>query len=243
MASRNTARANDTDGGNDAELRGAAATRARILHHAERLFGEQGYEGVSVRQIGIGAGVPVALVNYHFGSKEGLFRAIFTSRASHTHDERLIGLKLVEMETDPDRKLELMVKAILLPMIHLRHTEKSSSYAQIMAREVSSPSPLSQQIIQDYFDPVASILIDALAKALPDHSIDEVHWGYHTMIGAMVFIMADTGRIERLSNGLVSPDDEDKTAAHLVALLTAALKHGRVPPRKSPSQNSKPDAK
>ena len=212
-----------------ATLRGAEATRAKILHSAEKLFGDHGYDGVSVRQIAIEAGVPVALVNYHFGSKDGLFRAIFVLRAPLIYDQRMAGLRLAELETDPNRKLEAVIKALIVPMVHLRNTEKSAGYARILAHEISSPSSRSREIMREFFDPVAHILLDALAKVLPDRSMEEIHWGYHVMLGAMVYTMADNGRMERLSGGLCTPDDETNAAAHMVALLTAALKYGRVP--------------
>jgi len=209
-------------------------TRTKILHSAEDLFGEHGFDGVSVRQIALAAGVPVALVNYHFGGKEGLYRAIFEMRSPAIVDDRLAGLRLAELEPNPDRKLELIIRALIVPMIHLRNTEKNSSYARILARETSSPSRHSKEIIGEFFDPVARKVTEAMMQALPDRRPEEIHWAYHTMIGAMVFIMADTGRINRLSDGTCDPDDEMSTATHLVALLHAALKHGRVPepPRK-----------
>jgi len=229
MARRKAARSQTGSGVPEATLRGAEATRAKILESAEKLFGDHGYDGVSVRQIAIEAGVPVALVNYHYGSKEGLFRAIFVLRAPLIYDQRVAGLKLAELETDPDRKLEAVVKALIVPMVHLRNTQKSAGYARILAHEISSPSVRSREIMREFFDPVAHILLDALAEVLPDRSMEEIHWGYHVMLGAMVYTMADNGRMERLSGGLCSPDDETTAAKHIVALLTAALRHGRVP--------------
>ena len=57
-----------------------AATRDRILATAERLFAEYGYDGVSMRQIGAEADAQIALIAYHFGTKEKLYRAVFEHR-------------------------------------------------------------------------------------------------------------------------------------------------------------------
>ena len=46
--------------------------------------------------------------------------------------------------------------------------------------------------------------MDALASALPDRSEQDVNSAYQFMLGAIVFVMADTARIARLSNGFVS---------------------------------------
>jgi AcrR family transcriptional regulator len=48
-------------------------TRERILDAAERLFARNTFEGASIREIAKAAGVPVALVNFHGGSKEELY--------------------------------------------------------------------------------------------------------------------------------------------------------------------------
>ncbi|WP_433329541.1 TetR family transcriptional regulator [Spirillospora sp. CA-294931] len=49
------------------------ATRRRILGAARDLFGEHGYDGVTVRMIALESGANMALVNRYFGSKAGLF--------------------------------------------------------------------------------------------------------------------------------------------------------------------------
>lgn len=51
-------------------------TRRRILETALDLFAAHGYEGASTRQIAEGAGVNLPAIQYYFGNKEGLYRAI-----------------------------------------------------------------------------------------------------------------------------------------------------------------------
>ncbi len=214
----------------EATQRNSSQTRARILGAAEAEFADHGFDGVSVRQIALRADVPVALINYHFGSKEGLYRAIFEMRAPMIIDQRLAGLRLADMEPDTDRKVEMIVKAVLVPNLHMRSTEKNSSYARILAREVSDPKSHNRKVIQEFFDPVAYKVTEALHKALPHRTVEEIHWGYQAMLGAMVYTMADTGRISRLSGGLCDPEDEMATATYLVALFKAAMLHAHVPP-------------
>ena len=52
-------------------------TRTRILDAAEELFMQHGFEGTSMRQLTAKARANLAAVNYHFGSKDGLFEAVF----------------------------------------------------------------------------------------------------------------------------------------------------------------------
>src|SRR3569623_1026619 len=48
-----------------------------ILDVAERVFSDLGFDGASTRTISGEAGVNMAMLNYYFGSKEGLFLAVF----------------------------------------------------------------------------------------------------------------------------------------------------------------------
>jgi AcrR family transcriptional regulator len=52
------------------------AARERILDVALSLFASHGFEGASTREVALAAGVQQGLVGYHFGSKEGLWRAV-----------------------------------------------------------------------------------------------------------------------------------------------------------------------
>ena len=65
-----------------------AATKAQVLAAAERLFALNGFQNVSVRDITAEAGVNLASVNYHFGSKDALLFEIFRRRTSELNRER-----------------------------------------------------------------------------------------------------------------------------------------------------------
>lgn len=51
-----------------------------ILDVAEKLFSELGYEGASTRVIAKEANVNMAMLNYYFGSKDGLYKAVLERR-------------------------------------------------------------------------------------------------------------------------------------------------------------------
>jgi len=57
-----------------------------ILDVAEKVFSELGYDGASTRSISGEAGVNMAMLNYYFGSKEGLFLAIFNRKINSFRD-------------------------------------------------------------------------------------------------------------------------------------------------------------
>jgi AcrR family transcriptional regulator len=51
-------------------------TRLRILQAALRVFAAEGYEGASTRTLAQSANVNLPALQYYFGSKEGLYRAV-----------------------------------------------------------------------------------------------------------------------------------------------------------------------
>src|SRR3982750_849200 len=73
-------------------------TKTRILDAAESLFMEHGFEATSLRQLTSAAGVNLAAVNYHFGSKEELFKGVLTRRLDPMNQERIELLGRVERE-------------------------------------------------------------------------------------------------------------------------------------------------
>jgi AcrR family transcriptional regulator len=213
---------------------GIGSSQQRILAAAEQLFAASGYEGTSIRQIAQQAGVPVALVSYHFGDKLGLYRRVFESHAPTIVAERKAGLALAELEHDPDRRLAAIVKAVLVPMLKLRNAEGRQSLGRLLAREVSDPRSVERAIIQDLLDPVAAAVTDLLQATLPDRSPTEIHWAYQMIIGTMTFIMADAGRIRRISGGACDPEDVETTIQHVIPLILDGLRNGAVAKKSKP---------
>jgi AcrR family transcriptional regulator len=79
--------------------------RTDILNAAETLFAEFGFEGTSTRQIAKESGANMAMINYYFGSKEGVFLEIMESRISGFKSQ----LNLINDENIPAQEKLLKV--------------------------------------------------------------------------------------------------------------------------------------
>src|SRR5580658_2152227 len=62
--------------------RDAVASRDALLRAAQSLFGQQGFESTTIREIGEQAGVDAALIARHFGSKADLYIAAVVAEDS-----------------------------------------------------------------------------------------------------------------------------------------------------------------
>jgi AcrR family transcriptional regulator len=182
--------------------------RQAILLAAEKLFAQRGYHAVTIRQIAIEAGVPLALVGYYFGQKHELFEAIF-DHWSPTIDERLSGLQAAVGAGGPDL-LRRIVDAFVQPVLRMRASAEGEFYALLVARELSYASPEADRVLRRHFDPLAHAYILALQSALPHAGVGGCAWAYQFALGALLHHMSDQ-RVARLSHGANTPND---TAAH-----------------------------
>lgn len=93
-----------------------AATRAQILDAAEHLFALEGIESVSLRRIGVAAGAANHFaVQYHFGDKAQLMRAIFERRLPALEARRVETLARLEAQGLAD-DVHALIDVLLRPL-------------------------------------------------------------------------------------------------------------------------------
>jgi AcrR family transcriptional regulator len=205
---------------------GARTGKERILDTAERLFARHGFYGVSVRDITQSAGVDVALVNYHFGSKRELFAAVFQRRAEVLNPERLARLEEVRRAALPGvPSLEDIVNSFTYPLLErsARGGPGWKSYFALVAQVNNSPE-WGPVLMTQYFDPLVERLIAALREALPECPLREIYWGYQFLTGALTITFAETGRIDKLSGGLCKSTDLDSVHERLPPYIAAGFR-------------------
>lgn len=200
------------------------SARDKILAAAEEMFAEGGYDGTSLRQIAAKAGVPITLISYHFSSKLGLYRTVFERRSPVIVSDRRAGLALAELEPDPDRRLEMIIQSFLLPLLSLRRDKSRKSVGTLLVREVADPKADERGIVESLMDPVAKAVMASLHRVLPDRSDVEIVWAYEVLVGVMMFVLSDSGRLARLSGGAINPDDLEDTMGHIVPLLLDGIR-------------------
>jgi len=112
------------------------ATRRHILETAVRLFAEHGYADTTSKMICREAGVNIAAVNYHFGSRDDLYRAVLDEVHEHIVNEREMEL-ITTADLSAEEKLERVLDAYIATAY-----DGQSWYARIWAHELISSSPL-----------------------------------------------------------------------------------------------------
>lgn len=143
----------------------ANETAERILDAAERLLGERGVAGTSVRAVTAEAGVNLGALHYHFGSKENLVRAVVERRVGPLNAARLARLDALEAAGSVGAEgVPALVDALVAPVLEAWDAEGRRPLASFLANEpVEAVAPLLAEV----FGGVERRFTDALCCALP----------------------------------------------------------------------------
>jgi AcrR family transcriptional regulator len=145
--------------------------RARLIDAAMELFSEKGYEGTSVRDLAATAGVNVAAVSYHFGSKDALYHECL--RACLAPCAQMRERMQFQLEVAQRKKNGKAAEEALQACIHIFLeilTSSAAKHSQLVMREQSESKPRFEPVIREFFQPVGNILqqiVLMLAPGLP----------------------------------------------------------------------------
>jgi AcrR family transcriptional regulator len=211
--------------------RGAAATKERILDTAEALFMEHGFEATGLRSMTAAAGVNLAAVNYHFGSKEELFEAVLTRRLDPMNQERVELLDQMEREAAPDPlSCDRILMALFVPALRLARdpARGGKNFLRLLGRAYADPAPFIRHFLSVQYAVMIARFKEAFGRALPHLPRKELSWRLHFIMGALSYTLAGTDALKIISE--LSPDEPDndeillrRLAPFLLAGLTAPL--------------------
>jgi TetR/AcrR family transcriptional regulator, regulator of cefoperazone and chloramphenicol sensitivity len=166
-------------------------TRLRIIDAAIRLFGRQGFDGASTREIAAEAGVNPPALQYYFSSKEGLYAAcaehiaqgvVATLEPVMERAERLL------REGAPAQALIEAYCSIIEAAANLLLCQpEAGAWSPLLAREEAGLGP------------------DVAFRALREHFIDKLHDVCAGLLGKLTGMPADSAEIRLKMAALKGP--------------------------------------
>jgi AcrR family transcriptional regulator len=201
----------------------SADTKEQIITVAERLFAERGFAGTTLRNVVSEAGVNLAAVSYHFGSKEELFRAV-VCRFAHPVTETELRL-LSELQAGPTPpSVEDVLTVVLKPSLEILTQDQDTQLmrAQFMGRCRTEPKPI-QRIANEEFAAVTEACVDLLQRVLPDQSRSQLYWKFDLVIASLIRVLTEAGQPHSLLKSN-RPEDIQATTQKLVQFLSPGMR-------------------
>jgi AcrR family transcriptional regulator len=205
----------------------AADTKSIILDAAERLFADHGFAATSLRNIIAAAGVNLAAVHYHFGSKEALIKAVLERRIGPLNQERLRLLDLANADGSgkPDY-LERIIEALIGPPLRLNSGSRKAGnhFTKLIGRTFGEADDKLKKMFFEMFDEVVRRFLPAFKKACPHLPASTLFWRCHFVVGGMAHTMCDKEAVEMYARGVCDTNDVDGIIRELVAFSAAGLR-------------------
>lgn len=204
-------------------------TVQRLLSSAEKLFARHGQDHVSLRELTSDAGVNLAAVNYHFGSKEALAEGVFERLLTRICSER--GKKLMAIEDAADAAghppdLKAIIESFIEAYFSEENAEQGRLLAQFLLKHRLNPSNSTRRVIEAHLNPSARDYIKLLQRACPDIPPLEIYWRYLYMAHALTLTATDDkayDRIAMLSGDKITAADHSFKRKSVVNFLLSAF--------------------
>lgn len=213
-----------------------AATRELLLDAAERLIGERGIDGISMRQLGAAVGQGNnSVIQYHFASKEGLIREIVGRRGRELAPMRDVMLAQARAEGRTG-DVATLLKILLLPIASFKDDAGRHVYAAFMLHGLRAMWGADEGIGNAFWSGEGAIseAIALLGKQRPDLGTDALARRLLRLSRFFVTSLVDWDKLNELGR---STDSEAYFLDDLFNMMTAAF---LAPPPDPPTTTDNP---
>ncbi|MGC4023747.1 MAG: CerR family C-terminal domain-containing protein [Mesorhizobium sp.] len=135
---------------------GAEQTRRALVHAALILFGKQGFDGTSTREIAAAANANIGSIAYHFGGKEGLRIAVADHIVATVQNIALRAPTVAPADTLPTRQ---EAEGAIIGMVERMFSffvlqEEAAEIVPFVLREMFAPSLAFDRIYDGMMEPL-----------------------------------------------------------------------------------------
>ncbi|AKB02905.1 TetR/AcrR family transcriptional regulator [Vibrio cholerae] len=201
-----------------------SSTKEKILDVAEGLFAEYGFNDTSLRTITSKAGVNLASVNYHFGDKKTLVRAVLNRYLEAFMPEMKQSLERLNERDDYD--MAEVFEALRAPLRSLSELRPNgtSRFMLLIGRGYTDVQGHLRWFITNRYNDVLTLFTDSVLKANPNLTRETLFWRLHFTLGTCVFTMASSQALAEIAeNDFGSKVDPKFVVDQLIPYLAAGV--------------------
>jgi AcrR family transcriptional regulator len=175
-------------------------TKTRILDAAEKLFAERGFSETSLRLITSKAEVNLASVNYHFGSKKELIRAVLARYLDVFMPAASAEIARLSANS-ASLSLDDIFSALVDPLLELNQlrVEGTTIFLQLLGRGYIESQGHLRWFITTHYGKHLSQFIKAVQGSAPHIPVAEMFWRLHFTLGTIVFTMASADALTEIA--------------------------------------------
>ncbi|TIT79928.1 MAG: DUF1956 domain-containing protein [Mesorhizobium sp.] len=202
----------------------ADQTRAALVHAALKLFGRQGFDGTSTREIAAEAKANIGSIAYHFGGKEGLRAAAadFIVETIQGIAGQALGAPQAAAPANREAARAQLFVALERMVGFVVASPQAGEIVQFVLRELSHPTAALDRIYAGVFEPTHRRLCQIWEQATGEPAESEAtRLTVFTMIGQVIYFRI--GR-EAVLRRMGWREIGDKEAAKVVAVATDNLR-------------------
>ena len=201
------------------------STVDRILDTAEVLFAQKGFAETSLRAITSKAGVNLAAVNYHFGSKEALIQAVFQRFLDPFCDAMESQLTSLPAGRSPSLEDLLFLVSHTSVAAQQGDARRVAIFFRLSGLGYTQAQGHLRRFLRDRYGKAFTVFLQRLQQAVPDVSPMELFWRVHFALGSTIFTLSGMDSLRAICKADfgsdLQPGDVDK---RLITFLAGGIR-------------------
>lgn len=196
--------------------RASLGAREKILAAALDLFAVKGFDGTTTREIAARAGVNLGLIQYYFGNKDALWKAVVDS----VHEGLRANLAATSAGVERIEDVAAAVRSAVY------FAAKNPAFVRLMNDEGKRKSARMRWLVDRHGKPMFEALVEFFSAArergfVPD--VEPLHL-YYMFLGAVGLIFSQAPECKRLT-GTDPTSDDAAIEAHADAVVALFVRN------------------
>ena len=201
-------------------------TRQRILGAAGKVFARGGYRAMTLRQVTHEAKVNLAAVNYHFGSKLNLMRALLRDRFEPINQQRHHLLdQQIEAHSPNPVPLSIIYDTLFRPLFTGigSASDKDTNLIKIIGRAITEPAEFMRGLHKEFFADLSKRFMNEIQRSCPELSPEQIQYRFFLSVSAMIGTVIEQVRLETVSDGKLDGNNLDIILKELTTFVVAGF--------------------
>ena len=201
-------------------------TKQKILGAAGKVFARGGYRAMTLRQVTHEAKVNLAAVNYHFGSKLNLMRALLRDRFEPINQQRhrLLDQQIEAYSPNPV-PLPIIYDTLFRPLFTGigSASDKDTNLIQIIGRALTEPAEFMRGLHKEFFADLSKRYMNEIQRSCPELTPEQIQYRFFLSVSTMIGIVIEQVRLETLSDGKLDGNNLDIILNELTTFVVAGF--------------------